>query len=105
MAKGIDNVPVETLALDLEQGKLDVNRLDLAKLNHREAFKQALQRRPGLLTKVSSANEKHFFTFAIKENPNYFVQLTRDQYSDELAQIYIFERLIKASEKEHNKKP
>lgn len=104
MAKGIDNVPAETLALDLEQGKLDVNRLDLAKLNHREAFKQALQRRPGLLTKVSSANEKHFFTFAIKENPNYFVQLTRDQYSDELAQIYIFERLIKASEKEHNKK-
>ena len=93
MAKNIDNRPIKNLIEDLEQGTLDVNQLNLARANHREAFRQALIKRPALLTKVSSANEKHFFTFAIKENPNYFVHLDKSQYTNELAQIYIFERL------------
>lgn len=103
MARNIDGRPVETLVVDLEQGVVDINLLNLARSNHREALKQALEKRPALLTKVRPENEKHFFTFAIKENAKYFVQLRRDQYTNELAQIYIFERLTKEKNKDKNK--
>ena len=54
MAKGLDDKSVETLVVDLVQGVTDVNQLNLAKANQRQAFFQALEERPAILTKVSS---------------------------------------------------
>lgn len=93
MAKRLDDMSVETLVVDLVQGVTDVNQLNLAKANQRQAFFKALEERPAILTKVSKANEEHFFKTAISKNPSYFVHLTREQYTNELAQIYLFSRL------------
>ena len=68
MLRGLDNQPVETLIVNLVQGVTDVNHLNLAKANQREAFLKALEERPAILTKVSKVNEEHFFQFAIKKN-------------------------------------
>ena len=71
------------------QGVIDVNQLNLAKANQRQAFLKALEERPAILSTVSKVNEEHFFNFAIKKNPTYFVHLNRNQYTDTLAQILI----------------
>ena len=91
--RGIDNKPVEALVTDLVQGALDVNLLNLAKANQRQAFLDALDGRPAILTKVSKINEESFFALAIDKNPSLFVHLTRAQYTNELAQKYIYNRL------------
>ena len=91
--RGIDNKPVEALVTDLVQGVLDVNVLNLAKANQRQAFLDALDGRPAILTKVSRANEESFFALAIDKNPALFVHLKREQYTNELAQRYIYNRL------------
>ena len=97
MARGLEGRTVESLVLDLVQGSLDVNALNLAISNHREAFLQALKERPALLTKVSKVNEAHFFTLAIQKNPEYFIHLKRGQYTDKLAQIFLFDRISKTA--------
>ena len=97
MTKGLDDKSVETLVVDLVQGITDVNQLNLAKANQRQAFFKALEERPALLTKVSKINEEHFFSVAIKKNPSYFVHLSTSQYTNELAQIYLFSRLSEKS--------
>lgn len=93
MARGLDDKSVETLVVDLVQGVTDVNQLNLAKANQRQAFIQALKERPAILTKVAKINEEHFFSVAIKKNPTYFIHLKREQYTNDLAQIYLFSRL------------
>ena len=102
MIKDLENKPKEALVEDLVRGILDVNQLDLAKANHRKAFFEALEERPALLTKVSKINEDHFFKAAIKKNPEYFVHLSRNQYTNQLAQIYLFSRLTEKSTGEQN---
>lgn len=101
MARGLDDKSVETLVVDLVQGVTDVNQLNLAKANQRQAFLKALEERPAILTKISKANEEHFFSVAIKKNPAYFVHLTRKQYTNELAQIYLFSRLSNKDSSRH----
>ena len=84
---------------ELVQGILDVNELKLTKANQRAAFLQALEERPALLTKVNKDNEEQFFTVAINKNPEYFVHLKREQYTNDLAQIYLFDRLSRSASK------
>ena len=48
----IDKLSTEVLVQDLILEQVDVNELNLAKLNQRTAFLQALQTRPAILTKV-----------------------------------------------------
>lgn len=102
MSKKLDDKSVETLVLDLVQGVLDVNELNLAKGNQRQAFLTALEQRPAILTRVSKMNEEHFFTVAIKNNPEYFVHLSRNQFTNELAQLYLFARFTKGGAKKNN---
>ena len=102
MIKDLENKPKEALVEDLVRGILDVNQLDLAKANQRKAFFKALEERPALLTKVSKINEDHFFKAAIKKNPEYFVHLSRNQYTNQLAQIYLFSRLTEKGTGEQN---
>ena len=93
MSVNIEKMPAETLTQSLIQGTVDVNALNLAKVAHREAFSQAVKSRPNLLTKVKDANAKHFLSFALNENPEYFIYLKQEQYTNELAQKYLEKRL------------
>lgn len=92
MAVPIEKMTTETLVESLVQGTTDINALNLAKSTQRDAFSQAIQKRPNLLAKVKEENAKHFLKFALNENPEYFIYLKREQYTDELAQIYLEER-------------
>ena len=93
MVNKLDKKSIETLVQDLINGETDVNLLNLAKSNQREAFLQALKKRPNLLSKVKGVNEKHFFQFAINSNYEYFIYLKREQYREEWAQTYLAHRL------------
>ena len=101
MAKGLDDKSLETLVNDLVQGVVDVNQLNLAKATQRQAFLQALEGRPAILTKVMKVNEESFFALAIDKNPALFVHLTRKQYTNTLAQKYIYARLSENTRKGH----
>jgi hypothetical protein len=97
MSKTIDSRPTEVLVTDLIQEALDINELNLLKASQRKAFLLAIKQRPALLAKVSKENEAQFFKCALLSNHEYFVQLKRTQYTDELAQIYISKRLAGGS--------
>ncbi len=96
MTKNLEEMPIESLVSDIVNEVIDVNRLNLAKANQRKAFLQAIDQRPALLRKVSKINEDHFLPIAIKKKPNYFVHLSKKQYSNQLAQIYLFSRLAES---------
>ena len=99
MAKKLDDKTTESIVVDLVQGVLDVNLLNLAKANQRTAFLQAVEERPALLAQVSKENEEQFFALSIGKNPELFVHLKRKQYTNTLAQIYLFDRLSTIAEK------
>lgn len=83
---------IEVLVVSLVQGTMDVNKLDLARADHRDAFFKALKQRPAILSRVSKANSDHFLNLAIRKHPEYFVHLKRSQYKDDIAQLYLFQR-------------
>lgn len=97
--KNINKVSEEELSRLLVQGEEDINRLNLAKATHRKAFMLAITSRPNLLGKVNPENEEQFFTYAVKENYANFLYLKKSQYTNELAQIYLYNRLIGKKEK------
>ena len=86
----IDTKTTEELVAELINGTLDVNLLSLDKIKHREAFILALENRPSILSKVSRDNANTLLPFAVKINPEYFVQLKREQYTDDMAQAYVY---------------
>ena len=98
MTLRIDAKSTEELVSGLIQGTLDINLLDLTVCEHREALIIALENRPSILSRVSSENEKAFFTFATKIDPKYFTQLNRNQYTDELAQAFLYACLSDTSD-------
>ena len=89
----IEKMTTETLTQNLIQGTTDINALNLAKATQKDAFLQAIKKRPNLLAKVKEANVNHFLKCALNENPEYFIYLKKEQYTDELAQIYLEARL------------
>ena len=97
--KNINKVSEEELSRLLVQGEEDINRLNLAKATHRKAFMSAITSRPNLLGKVNPENEEQFFKYAVKENYENFLYLKKSQYTNELAQIYLYNRLIGKKEK------
>lgn len=97
MGTNIERTPADVLARDLIQEREDINSLNLARANHREAFLLALTERPNLLTKVKDCNAEHFFKFAVEKNYQYFIYIPREQYTDEIAQLYIAKRLDEAA--------
>ena len=93
MGANIEKTPVDVLARDLIHEREDINNLNLAKKNHREAFLLALKERPNLLSKVKDSNAEHFFKFAVEKKYEYFVYLSRERYTEDLAQFYLLKRL------------
>lgn len=100
----IEKLSVETITTSLIQGKIDVNELNLAFANQRTAFLNALLKRPHILNKVSKTNLAHFIPVALKENPEYFLYLNKDQYESSFVQTYLVWRLEKdKNERKPNK--
>ncbi len=99
MAKNLDKMTTEALLAEINEGREDVNSLNLSKPNQKEAFLKAVEAHPAILKHVSRHNEATFFKLAIKKNYKWFVQLKREQYTDELAQFYIYNRLTDVDDK------
>ena len=93
MATNLNKKTVEELTQDLVFEKVNVNDLSLIQKNQREAFFLAIKERPIILTKVKADNARHFLIPALEKNPAYFVYLNKEQYTDELATIYLAYRL------------
>ncbi len=104
MRANLDNVAAETLAQELINETEDLNRLNLAKQNQRAAFLQAISKRPKLLQNIKDFNATHFLTVALNADYTYFTYLKREQYTDELAQIFLAKRLEKRDPAEKNEK-
>ena len=93
MARNLNKISVEELKQELVYERVNVNDLSLIYANQREAFFLAIKERPNLLTKVKADNAIHYLKPALKENPVNFIYLTKEQYNDELASIYLSFRL------------
>ena len=93
MTTNLDKFTAEELSLQLMHGQVDVNELNLAKSLHRSAFAAALKSHPRLLQKVSSANAQHFISYALELDYGYFACVKREQYTNQLVQLYLFKRL------------
>ena len=90
--KKLDSNSPEMIALSVVQGKCNINELNLLKAVHREALVSTLAQRPHLIAKINEANTPTFAKYVIEKNPELFVYLNKEQYSDELAQLYLFHR-------------
>ncbi len=95
----IEKMSVEDLAQRLIQGKVDVNDLNILKLNQREAFASAIKQRPSILSKIKPQNIAHLVPFALAQDYKNFIHLKPEQYTDELVQIYFWHRFNEKSEK------
>lgn len=93
MAIHIDKMTVEDLVNALHDEKVNINDLSLKKSVQREAFLQVLEKRPALLRKVNEENAKSFLKYAIEKNYELFVYLRPQQYTNTLAQIFLYNRL------------
>ncbi len=88
-----ENRPFDTLLSNILKEKVDINTLDARKKLHRDAFLAAIVERPILLSRIKNNQAGELLEFAIEENYKYFVHLSRAQYTDELAQRYMWGRL------------
>lgn len=93
MAINLNKKTAEELKQDLIFERVNVNDLSLTQKNQREAFLSAIKERPVLLTKVKKENAMHYLRPAVETNPVNFVYLLKEQYNDELAQMYLSHRL------------
>ena len=93
MRTNLDNVAVETLVPELINETEDINRLNVMKQNQRDAFLKAIATRPKLLEKVKGLSANQLLTVAIKKDYRNFTYLKREQYTEELAQIFLSKRL------------
>ncbi|MBR6545451.1 MAG: hypothetical protein IKT72_00760 [Clostridia bacterium] len=94
MEKKIDNLSKEELIQDLIQEKININSLNILKLTQREAFLEVLSVRPSLLSKVEGDKAGQMLNFAISQKPALFVHLKKEQYTDRLAQCFLYMRLV-----------
>lgn len=101
MKTDLERMSTESLAEGLVQGTVDINAINLAFNNQRTAFRNAISRRPNLLSKIKETNVEHFFTFAVKEDYKYFLYLKKESYTESLAQLYLEER-FKADENKNS---
>ena len=93
MRTNLDNVAVETLVPELINETEDINRLNLMKQNQRDAFLKAIATRPKLLEKVKGLSANQLLTVAINKDYRNFTYLKREQYTEDLAQIFLSKRL------------
>lgn len=93
MAINLNRKTAEELSQDLVFERVNVNDLNLMQKNQREAFFLAIKERPNLLKKVKKENATHFLKPALEVNPINFIYLEKEQYSDELAEMYLSYRL------------
>lgn len=89
----MEKISFEDGVKGLVNERIDVNSLNLSLDEDKKVFAEAIKRRPQLLTKISSENQETFLRFIIDKDPTYFVYLDHAQYTDELAQRYLFKRL------------
>lgn len=81
------------LTAKLITGEIGIDSLNPAKQSDQKAFLSAVEQRPNLLSKLKGNNAQKFIKIAITEKPEYFVYLSLDQYTEELAQLFLFTRL------------
>lgn len=89
---------LDSLVYDLVNEKVDLNDLNLMKENHRTAFLQALEHRPRLINNVNEKNREKFISFAIQKDYRLFTYLKREFYTEELAQAFLYARLLNGNE-------
>ncbi len=90
----LESKSLDVLTNDLVMETEDINKLNLAKEIQRQAFLSAVERRPALLSRINHLNGSHFLKYAISKNYEWFIHLKKEQYFDEIAQAYIYNRLI-----------
>lgn len=98
-----ENVTEEKLSADLVKGVVDINELNLAKKVHRDALMSALKKRKALLRAVKEENAEHILSYVIAEMPEYFLYLERKQYTEKLAQAYLYYRFHQDETDKSNK--
>ena len=88
-----ERMEIDQLSTYIEIEEVDVNDLSLDKKTQREAFFNAIKKRPILLTKIKKENEKHFLVPVMEKDPSYFIYLKKEQYKEEYAQKFLTYRL------------
>ena len=94
---------LEELVPALHDEKVDINDLSFEKALHRDAVIDVLKQRPSLLTKISDKSAD-FIKLAIESNHEYFIYLKPKQYTNQLAQIFLYNRLADDKEADSENK-
>ena len=93
MSVNLSKKTVSELTQDLIFERVDINLISLNNKNQREAYFAAIKERPKLLTKIKEPNSEHFLKPTLETKPEYFIYLLKEQYTDDLSQIYLSYRL------------
>ena len=98
MATNFDRIPRETLIEKIINEQEDINDIIFSKKNQREVLVAVLEKRPNLIANVNSENAGEFLPYVVEKNKELFVYLKKEQFTNELAQMYLSYRF------EHNDK-
>lgn len=93
MADKLERKSLDELVQELLREECDINELNVFKEKQREALMEALKKRPALLAKVKAENAQHLLKYVLAKDPLLFIHLTRSQYTDAFAQMFLYGRL------------
>lgn len=95
MAKNIKTMTVESLTDALVHGTISMNEVGIDTENQRQALLAAVEKRNALLKALDGEDAEKKLKYILSKDKNYklFVQLTEEQYTDTLAQIYLYGRM------------
>ncbi len=105
MSKKIDKMADGELAEKIKNGSIDLDELNISKLAHRNAFLSAVHDKPNILGKITAVESKQFIKLAMKDNPDNFVYLKKEQYTDEFAQMFIAKRMESSQKSAEEENP
>ena len=95
----LDKFPLETIVDKIVKEKEDINELNLKKLTQREALLEIVKKRPNIISKINEQNAVEFLPIILKEKPEYFVYVKKEQYTDKITQMYLHYRLTMNKDK------
>ncbi len=95
------NEITEKLLSELMKGTKKIKDLDPKRATNRQAVFAFVEQQPSKLATLVEGNEITFLKFCIEKKPSLFIYLNREQYTEDLAKIFVYSKLTEGN-KEFN---
>ncbi len=92
------NEITEKLLSELTKGTKKIKDLDPKRATNRQAVFAFVEQQPSKLATLTDETEVKFLKFCIEKKPSLFIYLNREQYTEDLAKIFVYSKLTEGNE-------